>query len=87
MYMDNIKLFAKIEKELENLIQVVRIYSDDIGMEFGIEKCAMLIRKSGNRQMTEGIELLNQEKSERSKKNKLTNTREYWKRAPSNMRR
>ena len=38
VYMDNIKLFAKNEKELETLIHAVRIYSQDIGMEFGIEK-------------------------------------------------
>ena len=42
MYMDAIKLFAKNEKELETLIHVVRIYSQNIGMEFGIEKCTML---------------------------------------------
>ena len=36
MYMDDIKLFAKNEKELETLIHAVRIYSQDIGMEFGI---------------------------------------------------
>ena len=58
--MDNIKLFAKNEKELETLIQTVRIYSQDIAMEFGIEKCDMLVMKSGKRQMTEGVELLNQ---------------------------
>ena len=46
MHMNNIKLFAKNEKELEILIQAVRIYSEDIGMEFAIEKCAMLIMKS-----------------------------------------
>ena len=38
MYMDDIKLFAKNEKELETLIHALRIYSQDIGMEFGIEK-------------------------------------------------
>ena len=47
MYMDDIKLFAKNEEELENLIQSVRIYSQDIGIEFGIEKCAILIMRSG----------------------------------------
>ena len=41
----------------------MRIYSQDIGMECGIEKCIMLIIKIGKRQMTEGIELLNQEKN------------------------
>ena len=38
MYMDDIKLFAKNEKELETHIHTVRIYSQNIGMEFGIEK-------------------------------------------------
>ena len=42
MYMDDIKLFAKNEKELETLIQAVRIYRQAVGMEFGIEKYAML---------------------------------------------
>ena len=36
MYVDDIKLFAKIEKGLETLKQVVRIYNPDIG--FGIDK-------------------------------------------------
>ena len=36
MYMDDIKLFVK--NELETLIQAVRIYSQDIGMEFGQAK-------------------------------------------------
>ena len=52
-----IKLFAKNDKELETLIHAVRIYSQDIGMEFGIEKCAMLVMKSGKRHMTDEIEL------------------------------
>ena len=38
MYMGDIKLFAKNEKELETLIYTVRIHSQDIGMELGIEK-------------------------------------------------
>ena len=33
MYIDDIKLFANNEKELEILIQAVRICSQDIGME------------------------------------------------------
>ena len=62
MYIDDIKLFSKNEKELETLIHAVRIYSQDIGMEFGIEKCAMLVMKSGKRHITDGIELPNQDK-------------------------
>ena len=62
MYMDDIKLFAKNKKELETLIHAVRIYSQDIGMESGIEKCAMLVMKSGKRHMTDRIELPNHDK-------------------------
>ena len=62
MYMDDIKLFAKNEKELETLTHTVRIYSQDIGMEFGREKCAMLVMKSGKWHLTDGIELPNQDK-------------------------
>ena len=62
MYMDDIKLFAKNEKERETLIHAVRIYSQDIGMEFGIEKCAMLVMKSGKRHRTDGMEQPNQDK-------------------------
>ena len=35
MYMDDINLFAKKDKELETIIKVERIYSQDKGMEFG----------------------------------------------------
>ncbi len=59
MYMDDIKLFAKNEKELETLIHTVRIYNQNIGMEFGIEKCALRVMKSGKQHLTDGIELPN----------------------------
>ena len=60
--MDDIKLFAKNEKELETIILAVRIFSQDIRMEFGKEKCAMLVMKSGKRHMTDGMELPNHDK-------------------------
>ena len=41
--------------ELETLIQTIRIYSQYIRMKFGIEKCTMLIMKSGKRQTMKGI--------------------------------
>ena len=62
IYMDDIRLFAKNEKELETLIHPNRIYSQDIGMQFGIEKCAMLVMKSGKQHMTDGIELPNHDR-------------------------
>ena len=62
MYMHDIKLFAENEKELQKLIYTVRIYSQDIGMESGIEKFAILVMKSGKRHLTDGMELPNQNK-------------------------
>ena len=44
------------------MIQAIRIYSHDIGMEFGIEKCTMLIMKSWKRKTTKGIEQPNKER-------------------------
>ena len=60
MYMDDIKRFAKNEKELETQKQTVRIYCQDIGMEFRIEKCAMLVLKSSTWFMTQVVESPNQ---------------------------
>ena len=62
MYMDDIKLFEKNEKELETLLHAVRIYSQDIGMEFGSEKYSMLVMKSGKQHMTDGMEQPNHDK-------------------------
>ena len=62
MYMYNIKLFAKNEKELETLIHTVRICSQDIGIEFDKEKCVLLVMKSGKRHLKDGMELPNQDK-------------------------
>ena len=52
----------KMKKRLETLIHTIRMYSQDIGMEFGIEKCALLVMKSGKQHLTDGIELPNQDK-------------------------
>jgi hypothetical protein len=42
VFMDDIKLYGKSENELEALVELVRVFSRDIGMEFGIDKCAVL---------------------------------------------
>ena len=38
--MDDLKLFAKNDKDLEGLLSTVKQFSNDIGMEFGLDKCA-----------------------------------------------
>ena len=45
--MDDLKLYGKNEHEIDSLFQSVRIYSEDIAREFGIQKCACVILKSG----------------------------------------
>ena len=32
---------------MDSLVQTVCVFSEDIGMEFGIEKCAMLVMEKG----------------------------------------
>ena len=63
MNMDDIKQLDKNERELEILIKTVRICSQHIGMKFGIEKCAMLVKKNRKQPMTKGIELKKFKKS------------------------
>ena len=59
LFMDDLKLYAKNEQSLESLVQTVRTYSNDIGMEFGICKCAVLTLKKGKRVESNGIVLPN----------------------------
>ena len=55
--MDDLKLYAKNEKGLDSLVQTVQSFIDDIGMEFGIDKCATLVLKRGKITKFEGISL------------------------------
>ena len=55
--MDNLKLYTKNERGLEPLVQTVQIFSDDIGMESGIDKCATLVLKRGKITKFDGISL------------------------------
>ena len=57
LFMDDLKLYSRSEKGLNSLVQTVRVFSDDIGMEFGIGKCAMLVIEKGNIVKSVGIEL------------------------------
>ena len=57
LFMDDVKLFAKNEKEIDSLLQTVRIFNDDIGMKFGLEKCAAITMKRGKMVHSDGIAL------------------------------
>ena len=57
LFMDDLKLYSRSEKGLDSLVQTVRVFSEDIGMEFGIEKCAILVMKKGKIVKSVDIEL------------------------------
>jgi hypothetical protein len=47
LYMDDLKLIAKSEEELQKQLQMVKNFSNDIHMEFGLNKCAKIAFKTG----------------------------------------
>ena len=56
-YMDDLKLYAKNEKEREGLLSTVKQFSHDIGMEFGLDKCAKETFIKGKLTRTTAVEL------------------------------
>ena len=57
LFMDDLKLFARNEAEIDSLVQTVRIFSDANGMQFGLEKCASMTIKRRKRVHSDGIAL------------------------------
>jgi hypothetical protein len=46
LYMDNLKLIEKTEEELQKQKQVIRNFSEDIHLEFGLHhRCANIVMK------------------------------------------
>ena len=45
LFMNDLKLYNRSEKGLDSLVQRFRVFSEDIGSEFGVKKCAMLVMK------------------------------------------
>ena len=57
LFMDDLKLYVKSEKQTNTLVRTVCVFSTDIGMEFGIKKCGILTMKRGKIVKSEGIKL------------------------------
>ena len=55
--MDDLKLYSKKEREVNYMLNTVRIFSDDIRMKFGLDKCARLVIERGKVKTTDGLEL------------------------------
>jgi hypothetical protein len=45
--MNDLKLTGKSEEQLQKQMHVTRTFSDDIHMEFGLDKCAKIVLKRG----------------------------------------
>ena len=61
LFMDDLKLFAKNEEQIDTLVGTVHVFSTDIGMEFGMRKCGILTMKRGKLVRSEGLKLPNNE--------------------------
>ena len=57
LFMDDLKLYAGNEKGLDILIRKVHAFSRDIGMEFGLEKCAKSVIKKGKKVPGQNLEI------------------------------
>ena len=57
LFFFSLNFYAKNEKGLESLVQTVQIFSDDIGMELGIDKCGTLVLKRRKIAKFDGISL------------------------------
>jgi hypothetical protein len=47
LYMDDLKMLGRNENDFKNEIKIVRTFSKDINMNFGLEKCARICLKRG----------------------------------------
>lgn len=59
--MDDIKVYAKDGRQFGKSCHTIRIFSKDTGMEFQIEKCAILKMKRRRFEGSQRIEILNEQ--------------------------
>ena len=69
--MDDLNLYASNEKSLESLIQTVHMFSNDIGIKLGVEKCGVLTIKKGMIANSDGIALPNKAKTKGVKRDTM----------------
>ena len=60
LFMDNLKMYSKRESVVDCFIQTVRIFCEDNGMKFWIDKGDMLVMKKMKIVKSDGIELPNE---------------------------
>ena len=55
--MDDLKLYGANKDQLDSLVQMVRVFLQDIRMSFGLDKCAILEMRRGRHVGSSGIDL------------------------------
>ena len=55
--MDDLKLYADSDSNLNKLLNIVHKFSNDIGMNFGLDKCAKCTLKKGKKAASENFQL------------------------------
>ena len=59
LFMDDLQLYNRSEKELDSLVQTVCVFIEDRGMGFGIEKCVMVVMEKRKNVKSVGREFPN----------------------------
>ena len=57
--MHDLKVYGKNKADIESLVSTVQLVRQDIGMEFGIKKCGVVVLKRRRLCKSEGIKLIN----------------------------
>ena len=57
LYMNYLKLYGKDDSELEGLLRIMKEFSDDVGMEFGLSMCAKATFKRGKLEKSDHVRL------------------------------
>ena len=61
LFMDDLKLFSKKKNEIDSLMSTLQVISQDTGMQFGVEKCGIIVMNRGKMVTSEVIRLANNE--------------------------
>ena len=62
LFMDDLKLYGKSESDIKGSVSTVEVFSQDIGMKFGIKKYDVIIMNRGKVKSTDEVELPSGEK-------------------------
>ena len=71
LFMEDLKLFSISEEQMDALVRTVHVFSTDIGMEFGMEKCGILTMKRGKVVRCDGTKLQNCEVMKEVRKGRI----------------